>query len=184
MRIVGGTARGRPLKAPRLKTTRPTSDRVREALFDMLAVLPVRWENVLDLYAGSGALGIEALSRGADQADFVESQRAACAVIQENLTRIGFADRARVFCRPVERAWASLDRRYDIILADPPYADPGRESLLNRLAESDLVGGGGFVVLEHSRHHSVGEFHGALRLVKQRRHGDSVLSIFQQGEQP
>ena len=184
MRITGGSARGQVLQAPRQKSTRPTSDRVREALFGLLEALPTRWESVLDLYAGSGALGIEALSRGAGRVDFVESQRAACAVIQANLARLGLGDRARVICRPVERALPALDRRYDIILADPPYADPNRDNLLDQLARSGLLTGEGFVVVDHSLHYPVADSYERLRLATQRPYGETVISIFSAEEQP
>ena len=181
MRVIAGSARGRPLKVPPGKTTRPTSDRVREALFGMLEALPLAWDRVLDLYAGSGALGIEALSRGAQAADFVESARAACAVIRDNLTATGFSERARVFCRPVERALPDLTGQYDIILLDPPYADPGRDNLLRNLGCSALLTDRTVVVVEHSRRHPVAESYGQVHLIKQRRYGDTVISIFQQG---
>ncbi|HEX2171236.1 MAG TPA: 16S rRNA (guanine(966)-N(2))-methyltransferase RsmD [Dehalococcoidia bacterium] len=182
MRIIAGSARGLPLKAPPTRATRPTSDRVRESLFGLIESSAANWDAVLDLYAGSGALGIEALSRGAGWADFVESQRAACAAIRENLSRARLADRARVICRPVDRALPELNRRYDIILLDPPYADAQRDAILARLARSPLLTGQSLVVVEHSRHHPVIEAYPPLHLTKQRRYGDTLISIFEQGE--
>lgn len=181
MRVIAGQARGVPLLAPRSALTRPTTDRVREAIFDMIATLDVDPDAVLDLYAGSGALGIEALSRGFSHADFVESQRAACAIIRENLRRTGFLDRARVICRPVDRALRDLDRAYDIIVADPPYGDPGRDRSLVALGGSPAVSDRTILILEHSRHQPVGAVFGQLALEKQRRHGDTILSIFRGG---
>ena len=184
MRVIAGSARGRLLKAPTQKTTRPTSDRVREALFGMLEALPIPWDRVLDLYAGSGALGIEALSRGAGSVDFVESARAACAVIRQNLVQTDLLERARIICRPVERTVPDLIGPYDIIMLDPPYADLGRDNLLHGFGCSALLTGRTVVVVEHSRRHPVDDSYGLLRLIKQRRYGDTMISIFQQGEPP
>lgn len=126
MRVVAGTARGLRLDAPPGRTTRPTSDRMREALFNSLGSLDlVVGATVVDLFAGSGALGIEALSRGAASATFVESDRAAAAVIEANLERCRLADRARVVVGPVERYLMRRVAPADLALADPPYAYDG-----------------------------------------------------------
>ena len=107
MRVIAGEAKGLRLKSPPVRHLRPTSDLVRGAVFDMLASLGADLSRVLDLYAGSGALGIEALSRGASWCDLVDRDRAACATIRQNLTLAGFQERARVLCLPVERALES-----------------------------------------------------------------------------
>jgi 16S rRNA (guanine966-N2)-methyltransferase len=123
MRVVAGSAGGRPLRAPEGRETRPTSDRVREAVFNALGSLDaIEGAVVADLYAGSGALGIEALSRGADRATFVEAAPAARAVIEANLETTGFEDRATVVARDVLDHLRSTTDRYDLVLADPPYA--------------------------------------------------------------
>jgi 16S rRNA (guanine966-N2)-methyltransferase len=122
LRIVGGEFAGRRLTAPRGGRTRPTPDRVREALFSILGQLD--HARVLDLYAGSGALGIEALSRGAAQATFVDSDAAAAHAVRANLERIGVADDARVFRADVPsflRGAARHGERWDLVLCDPPY---------------------------------------------------------------
>lgn len=150
MRVVAGSARGRRLRAPAGDATRPTTDRVREALFNALGSLgAVDGAVAVDLYAGSGALGIEALSRGAAAAVFVESDRRAGDVIEENLDQLGFADRATLVRRPVEEAIASLPRPVDLVLADPPYAFDGWAGLL--VALEDVVDPDGLVVLESDR---------------------------------
>lgn len=123
MRVIAGTARGRPLVAPRGTATRPISDRVKETLFAILAdrVLDAR---ALDLYAGSGAVGIEALSRGAAHCDFVEHDRRALAAIRENLERAGVGDRGSVHGREVMQFLAgSGDDQYSLVFLDPPYAE-------------------------------------------------------------
>lgn len=118
MRIVAGSRKGARIFAPRGLDTRPTGDRVREAVFNLLG--PVDGASVLDLYAGSGAMGLEALSRGAGSAVFVESHREACRTIRRNLEKLGL-DGAEVACRDALAFLASERRRFDLILVDPPY---------------------------------------------------------------
>lgn len=178
MRVIAGSAKGRRLKAPRDRRTRPTSDLVRGALFSTLASMGADLSRVLDLYAGSGALGIEALSRGAGYCDFVERDAAACAVIKENLRATGFESRANVLCMPVARALGQLSGPYSLVLADPPYDDPEAESLLARVASSPLVEGGAVLVLEHSSRKEPPTHVGSLSLVNTRRYGDSALSFY------
>jgi len=134
---------------------------------------------VLDLYAGSGALGIEALSRGAGTCDFVEQNPAACAIIRQNLEATGFQGQGRVHCVSVERALGQLEGPYTLVLADPPYADASALAALERLAASGLVfEGGAALALEHSSKQQPPEHIGWWRLVSSRRHGDSALSIY------
>ncbi len=118
MRIIAGTRKGARIFAPKGLDTRPTSDRVREAAFNLIG--PVDGAAVLDLYAGSGAMGLEALSRGAAGAVFVDSDREACRTIERNLTKLGLQG-AEVVCRDVLRFLAAERRRFDLILVDPPY---------------------------------------------------------------
>ena len=140
MRIIAGTARGRRLVAPAGNTVRPTSDRVREATFNALDSRAVIKEaRVLDLFAGSGALGIEALSRGAAHCTFVEKDRLAVDAIRANLDAIGFADRATVVPADVLRFTRSPVRNIDLALVDPPYTFEGWDSVLLALAAVDLV---------------------------------------------
>jgi 16S rRNA (guanine966-N2)-methyltransferase len=122
MRVISGSARGRLLVAPAGSTTRPTPDRVREATFNALGSLGVVVDaTVLDLFAGSGALGIEALSRGAAQATFVDRDRSAVMAIETNLSASGLADHATVVTSPVERFLSATQQRWDLALIDPPY---------------------------------------------------------------
>ncbi|HEX6510927.1 MAG TPA: 16S rRNA (guanine(966)-N(2))-methyltransferase RsmD [Chloroflexota bacterium] len=176
MRVIAGSAKGRPLKGPRGAATRPTSDRVREALFDILAEY-VAGARVLDLYAGTGALAIEALSRGAEWADLVEADNGAQAVIQDNLQRTGLGDKAHLWRMPVDKALARLSGRYDLILADPPYADTQLSSMLPRLAS--LITKDGLVAVEHASRATLPDEAPGLQLWKRRRHGDTTLSIYQ-----
>ena len=134
MRIVAGLARGRRIRSPEGESTRPTSDRVREALFNALfsrgALDDAR---VADLFAGSGALGLEALSRGAAHCWFVEDDRAAASVIEENLVALGLADRATLVRNRVEASIEDLPADLDLVLADPPYAFDDWVGLLDRI---------------------------------------------------
>jgi len=182
MRVIAGSAKGRRLKGPsdRSGRTRPSSDLVRGAVFSALASMGADMSRVLDLYAGSGALGIEALSRGAGSCDFVERDSSACAVIKENLAVTGFAGQGKVFCAPVARALPRLQGTYTLLLADPPYEDREAAAVLVQVAASALVGEGAVLVLEHSaREEPRGEL-GRLSLVSVRRHGDSAVSIYRQ----
>ena len=185
MRVIAGRARGRRLIAPqrlrrrRGSSVRPTSDLVRGAIFSVLASLQADMSRVLDLYAGSGALGIEALSRGGDWCDFIERDRAICETIGENLRLTGFEAQARVYSLPAKRAVEELHGPYALVLADPPYEDETALGVLESLAEKRLAQEGKTVlVLEHSaRKDAPGEI-GGLALVNARRHGDSAISIY------
>jgi 16S rRNA (guanine966-N2)-methyltransferase len=181
MRVIAGQAKGLRLKSPPVRHLRPTSDLVRGAVFDMLASLDADLSRVLDLYAGSGALGIEALSRGASWCDLVDRDRAACATIRQNLALAGFEQRARVLCLPVERALESACGRegpYSLVLIDPPYEDESAPAVVERLAESPLVGPDSILVFEHAWRRPAPDELGPLRLVARRRHGDTGVSIY------
>ncbi len=180
MRVIAGSARGRRLKGPgdRSRGTRPTSDLLRGAVFDALASLGADFSSVVDLYAGSGALGIEALSRGARRCDFVERNPGACALIKDNLRLTGFDSIASVYCMPVARAAAKLNGPYSLVLADPPYADSEALSSLRDFAGSSLMDEDTVIVFEHSaREEPAGELDG-FSLINSRRHGDSAVSIY------
>lgn len=181
VRITGGIARGLSLFAPPLSQVRPTSDRVRGALFQLVGEA-VSDASVLDLYAGTGALGIEALSRGAARADFVEQDVRLCHAIRRNLENAGFADRGRVCRVRVEQALAFLKGPYRLVLVDPPYDLPGIPRILEALNRPSLLEEGGVVVVEHSRRVALPGGYGALRRGQQRRYGDTMLSVYSKGE--
>jgi 16S rRNA (guanine(966)-N(2))-methyltransferase RsmD len=201
MRVIAGRAKGHSLKGPPGTGTRPTSDKVRGAIFAMLESLleasraPERegeevglWEGrqVLDLYAGTGALGIEALSRGASRADFVETNPAACKVIRENLVRTKLAASGRVYCTKVGQFLRQLstsgaqgeDSAYDLVVMDPPYDEAGLTDVLAALASEGLVREGGWLVVEHWRKRPLPDAVADLVRVKARRHGDTDISIY------
>jgi len=151
---------------------------VRGAVFSALEAMGADLTRTLDLYAGSGALGIEALSRGGQWCDFVEKDGRACASIRENVARTGFEEQAKVHCAPVERIRGRLEGPYTLVLADPPYASEA-VPVLERLADSGLVEAGRTVLaLEHSSREEGPERLGGLSRVKTLRHGDSAVSIY------
>ncbi|MCH8993516.1 MAG: 16S rRNA (guanine(966)-N(2))-methyltransferase RsmD [Chloroflexi bacterium] len=179
MRVTGGIARGRKLKRPPAGV-RPTTDLVRSAIFDALEAQGVDSSRVLDLYAGSGALGIEALSRGGDWCEFVERDRTSAALIQENLAVTGLQERGRVHRIAVERALDRLEGPYSLLLADPPYDDDGAIAALESIASSPLLAPQATLVYEHGRRREPPEALGPLRLNWSRRYGDTQVSIYRQ----
>jgi len=184
MRVIGGSLGGRRLVAPSGHATRPTSDRVREALFNVLG--DVSGAAVLDLYAGTGALGIEALSRGAARVVFVENGRPALAALQKNLASLGIEGLGRVITSPVLRALPTLPALgpFDLVLLDPPYAALAEASrVLEAFAEetSRLVAPGARVVLEHASRDAPPEPAGLVR-DETRIYGDTAISLYTRAE--
>lgn len=181
MRVIAGTAKGRPLKSPRGGTTRPTSDLIRGAIFDILTAMGADFSNVLDLYAGTGALGIEALSRGAGWCDFVEKDNRQCALIRANLAQTGLTEKGAVHCWPAEKVLTRLHGSYSLVLADPPYQDEKAELVLQEIAASLLLGPDATIVLEHSKKKPAPPSLGGLGLISSRRHGDTSISFYGSG---
>jgi len=180
MRVIAGSARGRVLRAPKGRSVRPTADRVREAVF---SILRSRFTNVavpvLDLFAGTGALGIEALSRGATAAVFVEPDRGAASAIRANLHAAGFA--AEVIPVSAARAVAILaaaSRGFGGVFVDPPYHRGLVARTLAALASSGVVEPGGWVVVEHGREEEPAERVGPLVCTDHRRYGDTRVALF------
>jgi 16S rRNA (guanine966-N2)-methyltransferase len=180
MRVISGSARGRRLKGPPSHDTRPMADKIKGALFNALASLNVQPERVLDLYAGTGNIGIEALSRGASWADFVDKGREPARVIRENLKTTGFSDRSRVQQTGVGQYIATARTEpYDFIILDPPYADPDILQTLESLGDSRLVESGTIVVIGHWPRLDMPERLGRLERLRNRCHGDSCFSIYE-----
>lgn len=205
MRVIAGSARGRPLRAPRDAATRPTSDKIKGVIFSMLEseamrrgyqsvagdderdgrfAAAVAWPRVLELYAGSGALAIEALSRGAERADLVEPNAAARRTIDANLAKTGLGDRARVHALKSEQAASTLRGPYDLIVLDPPYAATEALSLVERLVDGSLLDEAGVVAWEHTRDAMLPPIIAApgasrvLRLVRTNSHGAAAVSLY------
>lgn len=182
MRVVAGSARGRALKLPKdprgVRTTRPMADKIKEALFSVLASLGVEADRVLDLYAGSGSIGIEALSRGATWCDFVDRDRYAAQAVHENLAGVGFSDLGRVHQSPVLAFLKGIREPYDLVLFDPPYADPDLLATLEAVSSSGAVRDGTVVAVGHSPRVDLPEQLGTLHRLRQRCHGDSCFSVY------
>ena len=179
MRVTGGKVKGTRLKTLPRHSIRPTTSVVRQAIFSLLDNMNTSWRQVLDLYAGSGALGIEALSRRAEWVDFVDHRKSCCDLIRINLGKIGELQRAHIYCCSVSKALAFLDRSYNIIFIDPPYSDPSTNDLLISLANSKLLGENSTIVLCHANRFPLDSDYDGLHLVKQRRYGDTFIFIYQ-----
>lgn len=182
MRIISGSARGRRLKGPPSHATRPMTDKVRGAVFNSLASLGVFPDRVADLFAGTGAIGIEAISRGAEFADFVDLGREPVAVIRENLRTVGFTDKARVHQMSVNTFIERAKAPVDLVVLDPPYADPEIIPTMELLESSDLVQSGTIVVLGHSPRVAPPDTIGRLEALRHRCHGDTCFSIYEYAE--
>lgn len=177
-RVIAGTAGGRRLRTPAGSGTRPTSDRVREALFSALAARDVlAGAAVLDLYAGSGALGLEAASRGAARVTLVEADRAAAGVIAANIADLGLGQAAVVATRVETHLARPADRAYDLVLLDPPYAVDEAElaAALAALAAGGWLADDALVVVERTRRAPEPTWPGRLVPEKVRRYGETVL---------
>lgn len=179
MRVISGSARGRALYAPKSTgITRPMADKIREALFSVLDSLGVDYDRVLDLYAGSGAIGIEALSRGASWCDFVDRDNHAIAAIRQNLTNVRLIDQAAIHQRSVPSAIQSLPGPYDMIIFDPPYFDPELLPILESISYAPCVRDGTVVAMGHSKKVVMPERLGRLVQLRQRCHGDSCFAVY------
>ena len=193
MRVISGTARGRPLRAT--ADTRPTADLIKGSIFSILEALAYKrgfepdedgdfaaalaWPRVLDLFAGSGALGIEALSRGAVHATFVEQDRTAARVLESNLRTADLAERATVHVGPVQLVLPRVGGPIDIVFADPPYADAAAlQHTVSLLGKADLLTPDSVVVLEQPGEAEPPPAVGALPRASTRRHGRTRISLF------
>ena len=185
MRVISGKYRSRPLRSLRGMDIRPTSDRLRETLFDVLtAGNPAALEGSvwIDLFAGTGAVGIEALSRGAKQVCFVESSSAAASVIRQNLESLGIVSGFKIYQDELPRAFWRMERAHiaaDVVFIDPPYRlrDAYRDTL-RALAESPVVWAMSMVIAEHEKKFDPGDGFGQLRRFRKLVQGDAALSFY------
>ncbi len=182
MRVIAGERGGFQLKGPPSKATRPMTDKIKSAVFSMLASLGAEPDRVLDLYAGTGGLGIEALSRGALRAEFVEQAAAAVAVIRANLAHTGYADISAIQQLPVStyvnRAGPDTPP-FDLVFIDPPYADDDITDILTSVGDSALIQSGSLVVLGHWPRFTPPPTAGRLELLRSRCHGDSCFTVYE-----
>jgi 16S rRNA (guanine966-N2)-methyltransferase len=180
VRIVAGTHRGRPLAGPKGPGLRPTADRVRESLFNLLGQFFEGGE-VLDLYAGTGALAFEALSRGMRRAVLVDPGAESARLVAENARVLGMEQSIELLRMPVARAVPRLvaeGRRFALVFADPPYAEEVAAEVARAVGEGRLLAEGGTLVVEHGRREVPPDSVAGLKRVDSRRFGDTVVSLY------
>ena len=180
MRVIGGEFKGRQLSVTKGRLIRPTSDRVREAIFDILGPTWT-FRRVLDLFAGTGSLGIEALSRGAEEAVFVEQGKGALTVLKENMKALGLQSRSWVLPLPTKKGIAVLGERgevFDLIFMDPPYGKDVVGKTIEEIVRRGILAATGVIVAEHASRDRILPPLG-LALSQQRRYGDTTVSFFQ-----
>lgn len=186
MRVISGEAKGRRLKAPADKRIRPTADKTKEALFHIIGG-EVRGARVLDLFAGTGNLGIEALSRGARRALFVDAAKKAVAIIRANVSLVKYGDRCEVWQADAFLALSRLrrmDRRFDLIFCDPPYGHQFAERSLHFLVLEHMVENNGLVVVEHYWKDKLPQRVGTLLMLDERCFGETAVTFYRQKAEP
>ena len=179
MRIIGGKFKGRKLRSVRGTATRPTADRTREAIFNIIG-LEIRGARVLDLYAGTGALGIEALSRGAQSATFIDVSRQSLSVLQANLADLALEIPTSVIRWDITHnlnCLRSMPQAFDLVFVDPPYNHNLVTSTLNHLHTSQSLKNGARIIVEHSRQESVESELGPFDVVDRRQYGKTLVSF-------
>jgi 16S rRNA (guanine966-N2)-methyltransferase len=184
LRVIAGSAKGTRLYGAKGQRIRPVLDRVKESLFDVLGDR-VQGVRVLDMFAGVGNLGIEALSRGAGHADFIEQHRATAGAITANLERAHLSDRATVRALKLPRGLLAAHGPYGLIFVDPPFRIDKRllEALFHLMSEGGVLDVGGLLIYRHSPHSSYEPPGGAWSLVERRDYGDSIISIYGSNEE-
>ncbi len=179
MRVITGSAKGHRLKGPPDNETRPMIDRVKESLFAILSGYEVIEGRVLDLFAGTGSIGIEFLSRGAEWVDFVEQRAVMCKIIRENLVHTKLADQAKIHQTSVEAFVTQAIQPYRVVMMDPPYASPTIEATITAISASRLVQDGTVLVVGHWPRLTLREHYGNFQQLTSRRLGDSSFSIYE-----
>jgi 16S rRNA (guanine966-N2)-methyltransferase len=178
MRIISGTYKGRTLKSVRDPRLRPAADRVRESIFNILQNrLRLRGARVLDLFAGSGSLGFEALSRGAAQAVFVDDWQEATKVIEENSRLLRCEDRCHIVKTDVHRFLSNAEGQYDLIFVDPPYRLESASDLPHKIVEKGLLSPPGLIIMEHASRTKI-TTNTNLSLLSERTFGNTTVSFF------
>lgn len=179
MRIITGSAKGQKLKAPRGNAVRPTADRVKESLFNIIAGR-VEGAQVADLFAGTGNLGLEALSRGAAAAVFVDSSQASLTLVRENAALTHLNARAEFYRLEAAAAVSRLSqagRRFDLVFCDPPYNRGLAAAILQTIDRTPFLATGGLIVLEHSQHEPVPADLATLSIIRTQRYGETLVTF-------
>ncbi|WP_028595628.1 16S rRNA (guanine(966)-N(2))-methyltransferase RsmD [Paenibacillus assamensis] len=180
MRVISGTARGRSLKAVPGMNTRPTTDKVKEALFSMIGPY-FDGGTALDLFAGTGGLGIEALSRGVDHAVFIDMDPKAIETIKHNVNVARVAEKAEIFRNDAKRALKALakrDMKFDLVFMDPPYRMTDADMLLTTMLEQEMLSEQAIVVIEHDSNYTYPEHIGAMACFRNAKYGEIALSLY------
>jgi len=179
MRIITGSAKGAKLKAPSGLDTRPTAARVKESVFNILSDIVVD-ACVLDIFAGTGNLGLEALSRGAQKAVFIDNSNESIAIIKENAHHTKLAEYTEIYKNDVLRALdklAQTGRSFDLIFCDPPYQKGFVQAVLERIDQHSILVPGGILVIEHSRHEKIADEWNNLELRRTEKYGATLMSF-------
>jgi len=177
MRVIAGTARSVPLLSRDGLDTRPTTDRVKEAIFNIIQ-FEIEGRRVLDLFGGSGQMAIEALSRGAAEAVIVDQSKDSVSIIRQNLTKTRLADRAEVICADYMEYLGRAKGKFDIIFLDPPYREKFLENALKRISEIDILKSGGIIVCERPADKALPDDFAAFRRVRDYRYGRTGVTLY------
>ena len=177
MRVISGTARGRRLKELPGMDTRPTTDKVKESLFNIIQ-FDIEGRKVLDLFGGTGQLGIEALSRGAARCTFVDMNRQAAAIIRENVASVGFADRAAVQQGDAMAFLSGCREKYDLIFLDPPYQTQLLENCIQAVTKFDILSEHGIMVCESAQEKQLPELDSPYEKGREYRYGKIKLTVY------
>jgi 16S rRNA (guanine966-N2)-methyltransferase len=177
MRIISGRERGRKLKTPEGDNIRPTSEKVKEALFSIIQ-FELEGRRVLDLFAGTGQLGLEALSRGARECVFADNDRAALRIARENAERCGFLDRSKFILADYRTALKRSGEKYDIILIDPPYGSDYHKKALDLISGFDILRDNGIIIVETESEIGLPESAGSIEKIREYHYGKTMLTTY------
>jgi len=181
VRVIAGEAKGRPLKAVPGMNTRPTTDKVKEAIFSMIGPY-FDGGTALDLFAGSGGLGIEALSRGMDKAVFIDSERQSILTVRSNVEAARMSDKAEIYCNTAERALKLLEKRqaaFGLVFLDPPYRMKHADLLMQEMHDRRLLEPGATIVVEHDAAHRYPEQPPGFRQLRHALYGEIGVTIYE-----
>ena len=180
MRVIAGTARSVPLLSRDGLDTRPTTDRVKEAIFNIIQ-FDIEGRQLLDLFGGSGQMAIEALSRGAAGAVIVDQSKDSISIIRQNLQKTKLTEKAEVVCADYMEYLNRCKKRFDLIFLDPPYREKFLENALNRISEIDILKSGGIIVCERPAEKALPDAYAAFRRVRDYRYGRTGVTVYRAG---